>query len=84
MDRKDLTATELTGAVWRKSSRSGNGGGNCVEVAARGSPGVSRPGSSRRRAGWSGASSRPPGPAIPEAPRGRAAGAVTRPARRTT
>ena len=33
MDRKDLTAAELTGAVWRKSSRSGNSGGNCVEVA---------------------------------------------------
>jgi Domain of unknown function (DUF397) len=24
---------ELTGAIWRKSSRSGNNGGNCVEVA---------------------------------------------------
>jgi hypothetical protein len=24
---------ELTGAVWRKSSRSGGSGGNCVEVA---------------------------------------------------
>ncbi|MEU1722692.1 DUF397 domain-containing protein [Nonomuraea sp. NPDC005692] len=33
MESKDLTATQLTGAVWRKSSRSGNGGGNCVEVA---------------------------------------------------
>jgi hypothetical protein len=24
---------DLTGAQWRKSSRSGNNGGNCVEVA---------------------------------------------------
>lgn len=24
---------DLTGAVWRKSTRSGGGGGNCVEVA---------------------------------------------------
>ncbi|MFF5199434.1 DUF397 domain-containing protein [Micromonospora parva] len=24
---------ELTGAVWRKSTRSGDNGGNCVEVA---------------------------------------------------
>ena len=31
---------DLTGVVWRKSSRSGNGGnGNCVEVAVAG-PGV--------------------------------------------
>ncbi len=28
-------ATDLPGAIWRKSSRSnGNGGNNCVEVAA--------------------------------------------------
>ncbi|MFI7080615.1 DUF397 domain-containing protein [Micromonospora sp. NPDC049903] len=26
--------TDLTGAVWRKSTRSGGNGGNCVEVAA--------------------------------------------------
>jgi Domain of unknown function (DUF397) len=25
---------DLTGAAWRKSSYSGNNGGNCVEVAA--------------------------------------------------
>ncbi|MGS2619534.1 DUF397 domain-containing protein [Micromonospora sp. LZ34] len=25
--------TELTGAQWRKSTRSGDNGGNCVEVA---------------------------------------------------
>lgn len=31
--------TELTGAVWRKSTRSGGNGGNCVEVAAN-LPGV--------------------------------------------
>jgi hypothetical protein len=24
---------DLNGAIWRKSSRSGNNGGNCVEVA---------------------------------------------------
>ncbi|MET8045684.1 DUF397 domain-containing protein [Micromonospora sp. NPDC005215] len=24
---------DLTGATWRKSTRSGSGGGNCVEVA---------------------------------------------------
>jgi hypothetical protein len=30
---------DLTGAVWRKSSRSGNGGSTCVEVATN-LPGV--------------------------------------------
>ncbi len=25
--------TDLTGAVWRKSTRSGSSGGNCVEIA---------------------------------------------------
>ncbi|MBO4210342.1 DUF397 domain-containing protein, partial [Micromonospora echinofusca] len=25
--------TDLTGATWRKSTRSGGSGGNCVEVA---------------------------------------------------
>jgi hypothetical protein len=30
---------DLTGAIWRKSSHSGNNGGNCVEVA-RNLPGV--------------------------------------------
>jgi hypothetical protein len=33
MESQDLTAAQLAEAVWRKSSRSGNGGGNCVEVA---------------------------------------------------
>jgi hypothetical protein len=28
---------EITGAGWRKSSYSGNSGGNCVEVADQGS-----------------------------------------------
>jgi hypothetical protein len=27
------TATSLSGAIWRKSSYSGNNGGDCVEVA---------------------------------------------------
>ncbi|MGV9213932.1 DUF397 domain-containing protein [Micromonospora sp. RB23] len=31
--------TDLTGAAWRKSTRSGDNGGNCVEVAAN-LPGV--------------------------------------------
>ncbi|MFD0782689.1 DUF397 domain-containing protein [Micromonospora azadirachtae] len=31
--------TDLTGAVWRKSTRSGGNGGNCVEVATN-LPGV--------------------------------------------
>ncbi|MEU6024824.1 DUF397 domain-containing protein [Micromonospora sp. NPDC047134] len=26
--------TDLTGAIWRKSTRSGDNGGDCVEVAA--------------------------------------------------
>jgi len=30
---------DLTGATWRKASRSGNNGGNCVEVA-RNLPGI--------------------------------------------
>ncbi|MGC5031090.1 DUF397 domain-containing protein [Micromonospora sp. DT229] len=25
--------TDLTGAIWRKSTRSGDNGGNCIEVA---------------------------------------------------
>jgi Domain of unknown function (DUF397) len=29
----EATAGELAGAAWRVSSRSGNGSGNCVEVA---------------------------------------------------
>ncbi|WP_353051440.1 DUF397 domain-containing protein [Herbidospora sp. NBRC 101105] len=33
MDAPDLMGAELSGAVWRKSSRSGNNGGDCVEVA---------------------------------------------------
>ena len=32
MDPK-LTPSNLAGAMWRKSTRSGNNGGNCVEVA---------------------------------------------------
>ncbi|WP_424536293.1 DUF397 domain-containing protein [Sphaerisporangium viridialbum] len=33
MEQKELTATDLSKARWRKSSRSGNNGGECVEVA---------------------------------------------------
>jgi hypothetical protein len=33
MDVKGLTAGDLPTAVWRKSSRSGDNGGTCVEVA---------------------------------------------------
>ncbi|MEO3857837.1 DUF397 domain-containing protein [Acrocarpospora sp. B8E8] len=33
MEARDLISTDLAGAVWKKSSRSGNNGGNCVEVA---------------------------------------------------
>ncbi|MEU8272100.1 DUF397 domain-containing protein [Sphaerisporangium sp. NPDC049002] len=33
MDSKDLTAADLLKADWKKSSRSGNNGGQCVEVA---------------------------------------------------
>jgi hypothetical protein len=28
-----ITASELTGVTWRKSSRSGPTGGNCVQIA---------------------------------------------------
>ncbi|GGK90650.1 hypothetical protein Sme01_53120 [Sphaerisporangium melleum] len=33
MGAEDVSFPELSGAVWKKSSRSGNSGGNCVEVA---------------------------------------------------
>ncbi|MEV5409452.1 DUF397 domain-containing protein [Thermopolyspora sp. NPDC052614] len=33
MGAGSLTPVDLSGAVWRKSARSGNNGGNCVEVA---------------------------------------------------
>lgn len=39
MEPRDLTPTDLSGALWKKSSRSGNNGGNCVEVASN-LPGV--------------------------------------------
>lgn len=29
----DPTGPDLTGAIWRKATRSGGSGGNCVEVA---------------------------------------------------
>ncbi|MEH1014097.1 DUF397 domain-containing protein [Micromonospora sp. CPCC 206060] len=41
---------ELTGAVWRKSSRSNTQGGNCVEVAGN-LPGVIGVGDSKDPAG---------------------------------
>ena len=34
MEAADLTGVDLSKAAWRKSSRSGDSGGNCVEVAA--------------------------------------------------
>ncbi|MFF5112043.1 DUF397 domain-containing protein [Streptosporangium sp. NPDC000509] len=34
MELKDLSGADLARAVWRKSSRSGNNGGECVEVAS--------------------------------------------------
>ncbi|GII67506.1 hypothetical protein Skr01_75910 [Sphaerisporangium krabiense] len=42
MGAKDLIPAELAGVEWKKSSRSGNSGGNCVEVAGdlRGAVGV--------------------------------------------
>ncbi|MET8143561.1 DUF397 domain-containing protein [Sphaerisporangium sp. NPDC005288] len=33
MEAADLIGVDLTKATWRKSSRSGENGGNCVEVA---------------------------------------------------
>ncbi len=33
MEATNLSAVDLIGAVWRKSSRSGANGGQCVEVA---------------------------------------------------
>jgi hypothetical protein len=41
---------DLTGAIWRKASRSGNNGGNCVEVA-RNLPGVVAVRDSKHRQG---------------------------------
>ncbi|MEV4101323.1 DUF397 domain-containing protein [Nonomuraea sp. NPDC049649] len=32
MEPENFTAKDLAGAVWKKSSRSGGNGGNCVEV----------------------------------------------------
>lgn len=39
MAEKELIGVDLSQAVWRKSSRSGDSGGNCVEVAGN-LPGV--------------------------------------------
>ncbi|MFE0147874.1 DUF397 domain-containing protein [Nonomuraea sp. NPDC059007] len=39
MESRDLTAVDLSMAVWKKSTRSGNNGGQCVEVA-RNLPGI--------------------------------------------
>ncbi|MBB2744655.1 UNVERIFIED_ORG: hypothetical protein FHR35_004504 [Microbispora rosea subsp. rosea] len=39
MEVNDLTGIDLSEAAWKKSSLSGGGGGNCVEVAAN-LPGV--------------------------------------------
>ncbi|MGW4411916.1 DUF397 domain-containing protein [Nonomuraea sp. NPDC004702] len=50
MDPRDLTSTDLSGAVWKKSSRSGNNGGNCVEVATN-IPGIIAVRDSKDRSG---------------------------------
>ncbi|MFD1543883.1 DUF397 domain-containing protein [Nonomuraea guangzhouensis] len=34
MEAADLSDIDLSGAIWRKSSRSGSNGGQCVEVAS--------------------------------------------------
>jgi hypothetical protein len=34
MEATDLTDVDLSTAVWKKSSRSGDSGGNCVQVAS--------------------------------------------------
>jgi hypothetical protein len=39
METKDLTDMDLSNAAWKKRSRSGGSGGNCVEVASN-LPGV--------------------------------------------
>ncbi|WP_245647176.1 DUF397 domain-containing protein [Microtetraspora niveoalba] len=39
MEVKDVTHVDLSTAAWKKSSRSGSSGGNCVEVASN-LPGV--------------------------------------------
>ncbi|MEU8198530.1 DUF397 domain-containing protein [Microbispora amethystogenes] len=39
MGARDLNRVDLSQAVWKKSSRSGDSGGNCVEVAGN-LPGV--------------------------------------------
>jgi hypothetical protein len=41
---------DLTGAIWRKSTRSGNGGSDCVEVA-KNIPGVVGVRDSKNQAG---------------------------------
>ncbi|MFI0417982.1 DUF397 domain-containing protein [Spongiactinospora sp. 9N601] len=33
MDQHELMRATFSGSIWRKSTRSGNTGGNCVEVA---------------------------------------------------
>ncbi|MGW0482615.1 DUF397 domain-containing protein [Nonomuraea sp. NPDC003214] len=50
MEARDLTPTDLSGAEWKKSSRSGNNGGNCVEVATN-LPGVIAVRDSKDRSG---------------------------------
>ncbi|MFG1879598.1 DUF397 domain-containing protein [Sphaerisporangium sp. NPDC049003] len=34
MEERDLSNIDLSVAAWKKSSRSGDSGGNCVEVAS--------------------------------------------------
>jgi hypothetical protein len=50
MDAEDLIHADFSQAVWRKSSRSGGNGGNCVEVATN-LPGVVAVRDSKNRSG---------------------------------
>ncbi|MGW4407159.1 DUF397 domain-containing protein [Nonomuraea sp. NPDC004702] len=50
METPDLIHADLSQAVWRKSSRSGGNGGNCVEVATN-IPGIIAVRDSKDRSG---------------------------------
>ncbi|MFI7147177.1 DUF397 domain-containing protein [Nonomuraea sp. NPDC050022] len=50
MGAADLSNIDLSGAIWRKSSRSGSNGGQCVEVASN-IPGIVAVRDSKNRGG---------------------------------